>query len=193
MKRLVAVALATSTLLVGCAGRDPVPVSAFKPNDARLTCADMATEIQTNNANMLARAQESSDTSDRNVLIGAAGILVFAPILLAIDAKDAAATENRAFEERNRYLAGQARQVGCQVPAPMTVAMAEEQIERKKLQDDADAKNTKTAASGQPSVTSPIYTSSPGGSDLKDLMGRFLRGEISQEQYQRERMQLASN
>lgn len=193
MKRLAMAALAASTVLAGCAGRDPIPVSAYKPTDTQLSCADLANEIHANNANMLARAKESADTSDRNVMMGAAGILLFAPILLAIDAKDAAATENRAFEERNRRLAGQARQGGCQIPVPLTVALAEEQIGRTRSEGPAAGKDTQTAEADKPSVTSPIYARSPGGSDLKDLMGRFLRGEITQEQYEQERTQLALN
>ena len=138
MKRVARAAAAVSIVLAGCAGRDPVPISAYKPSDANLSCADLANEIQSNNANMLVRARESADTTDRNVLIGAAGVLLFAPILLAIDAKDAAGTENRSYEERNRYLAGQARQVGCQVPTPMTVAMAEQQVDQAKKANSTD-------------------------------------------------------
>ena len=192
MNRRVMAAIAASTVLAGCAGRDPVPVSAYKPSDTRLTCADLAAEIRSNNANMLVRAKESADTSDRNVVIGVTGILLFAPALLAIDAKDAAATENRAYEERNRLLAAQARNVGCPVPAPLTVAMAEAQVEQAKAEKEEAAGVPQTAAA-QPSVTSPIYAPAPGGPELKDLMGRFLRGEITQQEYERQRMQLASN
>ena len=193
MKNVATAAVAASIFLAGCAGREPVPISVYKPSDAKLSCAELANEIQSNNANMLVRARESSDTTDRNVLIGAAGVLLFVPILLAIDAKDAAGTENRSYDERNRYLAGQARQAGCQVPTPLTVAMAEKQVEQAKKENTADGAPTQTATSAQPSGTSPAYAQSPGGSDLKNLMGRFLRGEITREQYEQERMQLASN
>jgi len=193
MKRLAIAALAASTVLTGCAGRDPVPVSAYKPSDAGLTCGDLANEIRSNNANMLVRARESSDTSDRNVMIGAAGVLLFVPLLLAIDAKDAAATENRAFEERNRQLASQAGQGGCQVPVPLTVAMAEEQIDRSKSVDTGSDGETQTASAASPVSQVSTHAGGPANSDLKALMGRFLRGEISQEQYEQQRTQLASN
>lgn len=130
MKRITIAALTTTLVLGACAGRDPVPVSEYKPTDSMLSCTDLGAEIQGNNQKMVALAEESAETNDRNVAIGAAGVLLFAPALLAIDAKDAARTENRAFEARNRYLAELAQDTGCEVPPPYTAAMAEEEVAR---------------------------------------------------------------
>lgn len=200
MRRLVVIATATTTLLTACAGRDPVPVSAYKPSDAKLSCTDLTAEIRANNQKMLTLARESADTTDRNVMVGAAGVLLFAPMLLAIDAKDAAATENRSYEARNEQLAELARQGGCEVPTPYTVAMAEEEIGRSRDKESSGApkagKDAQTSDAVDPAKRSadPQQTVLPGQrSDMQELMGRFLRGEISREEYERTRMQIASN
>lgn len=124
MKRITIAAVTTTLMLGACAGRDPAPVSAYKPSDSKLSCADLGAEIRGNNQTMIALAEESAATGDRNVAIGAAGVLLFAPMLFAIDAKDAAKTENKAFEARNQQLVEMARDTGCEVPTPYTTAMA---------------------------------------------------------------------
>lgn len=200
MRRRAMAALAAATVLGACAGRDPVPVSAYKPTDAKLSCADIAAEVRGINRTMVSLARESATTSDRNVMMGAAGVLLFAPILLAIDAKDAAATENRAFEARNKHLADLARQTGCEPPVPYTVAMAEEEIGRERSPEDtastetASASQTSNAAAPpQRSTASRSATPAAPEGDLQNLMAQFLRGEISREEYEKARMQIASN
>lgn len=201
VKRSMVAALAASAILTGCAGRDALPVSAYKPGDDRLTCGQIAGEIESNNQLMLARARESADTTDRNVMIGAAGVLLFVPILFAIDAKDAAGTENRAFEERNRVLTQKARMTGCQVPAAFTVAMVEETIGRQRIADSADPAAGKDAQTQDLATAAPVRRATEpqsaslpqNGGELRTLMNRFLRGEIDREEYERARTRIASN
>lgn len=200
MKRSMTAIMAATALLAACAGRDPVPVSAYKPTDSKLSCTELSAEIRANNQNMVALAQESANTTDRNVMMGAAGVLLFAPILLAIDAKDAAATENRALEARNHQLAEMGRQGNCDVPAPYTVTMAEEKIGRSRSDRAAAGpvagKDPQTSDASEPTARSAVpprvAPPMPRG-DLGDLMGQFLRGEISQEEYELARRQTASN
>lgn len=201
MKRGMMATVTTAIVLAGCAGRDPIPVSAYKPNDGRLNCDQIAHEITSNNHNMLTRARESADTNDRNVMMGAAGVLLFAPILLAIDAKDAAATENRAFEERNRVLLQKAREDGCDVPTAYTVAKAEEEIGRSKKSTGSgpaagkEAADSRVAEVREESHSPAQQRAAPPleAGDIQDLMGQFLRGEISREEYERARLTVASN
>ncbi len=199
MKRLSAIICAGLTV-AGCAGRDAAPVSAYMPGDAELSCQQINHEIRGNNGAIRVRVQEGHDTSDRNILIGTAAFLLFAPAAFAMDLKDAAGTEAAALEQRNRNLNLMANKKRCQTDRALTVAEAEAEWSAKTAEARA-AENSDTPGVRTPTdqrlhqarAASPMPATaqaSAGPVDrscrrLRDLMDRFLRGEISKAEYDR--------
>ena len=64
----------------------------------------MLAEIQSNNVAARRLAGDDSKKSGRNVAVGVVGVLLFPPLLFALDLKGAAKTEMNALRDRNRYL-----------------------------------------------------------------------------------------
>lgn len=203
MKRSIVLTCAAMTL-AGCAGRDPIPVSAYSPNDPQMSCLEIDSEIRRNNLGLRARAQEVKNTTDRNIVVGAAGILLFWPALFAMDLKDAAGTEGISLEQRNSTLTQLAAKGGCQTVHAMTFAEAEaERVAAASSDREAseaaevppgvrtptDQRLHRPDAGAQPAMQgASTQAAVPIGVDratLKDLMDRFLRGEISKEEYDR--------
>jgi len=128
--RQIPVLACAGMMLAGCAGREPAPVSAYLPDDAQLTCQSIDTEIRGNNDAIRTRVNEDAEVQNKNIVVGAAGALLFFPIALAMDFKGAAMTEASAFEQRNRTLAGLAAHNRCDNGAsPVTVAEATQERE----------------------------------------------------------------
>ena len=171
-------------------------------NDQNLGCDGITRQIQANNEAMVMRAQEGEDVTGRNIMVGAVGLLLFWPMLFAIDAKDAAGIEARAFEVRSRTLEQQGRLAGCQVPAVYSTADAERILtERKQTGSEVTtvaSKDSDTAANAAqlataPPTSQPTSPSSNGDGNLRDLMDRFLKGEIDVSEYNRQRALLNGN
>lgn len=92
------------TTLAGCGGRTPQPITVASRYDREMSCADLETEIDQNNARLQALAAEKGVTLTKNVAVGAAGILFF-PIWFALDLSDAAGQEISQLQARQTYLA----------------------------------------------------------------------------------------
>lgn len=90
--------------LSACAGRSAQPITVASRYDNKLSCADLETEIEQNNARLQALAAEKGVTLTKNVAVGAAGILFF-PIWFALDLSDAAGQEISQLQARQTYLA----------------------------------------------------------------------------------------
>lgn len=189
-------ALCAGLLVAGCAGRDPVPVSAYQPNDTGLSCNELNTEIQGNNDALRTRVQESKDKQDRNILIGGAALLLFWPAAFAMDMKGAADTEAKAYEQRNRTLALLAAKKKCSTTHPMTVAEAEAERVAKAAAAEKDNDLTGVRTPTDQRLEANRMAAAPvaepamgsGGVDnarLHELMDRFLRGEITKDEYER--------
>lgn len=188
-------------LVAGCARRDAVPVSAYSPNDKEMSCRELDTEIQRNNALLRARVGEVADTEQRNIVVGAAALILFWPAAFAMDLKDAAGTEAASLEQRNVVLSQLAAKGRCQTARPLTVAEADaervaaEAAQRKAEADQPEVPNVHTPTDQRLHQAAPVAApaavqasaTAPGvGSDrLRDLMDRFLRGEISKAEYER--------
>ncbi|MEQ8394520.1 hypothetical protein [Thalassobaculum sp.] len=191
MRRLSALACACLTV-AGCAGRDPIPVSAYMPNDAGLKCSEIDAEIVSNNAGLKARVNESVDTRDKNILIGAAAVLLFLPAAFAMDLKGAASTEATALEARNRTLTMLGAKQRCRTTRAMTVAEAEAErvtsIQSAEASQPADVPGVRTPTDQRlhPAPSATQMSAAPAGVDraqLQTLMDRFLRGEITKAEY----------
>lgn len=198
MRRLGALTCA-GLVLAGCAGREPMPVSAYMPSDAEMTCEAVDAEIRRNNDALRARVNEDAETQNKNILVGTAAFLLFAPIALAMDFKGAASTEANSFEQRNRTLTGLATRKRCATAHAKTVAEVvaerEADVESAKVEEQADAPGVRTptdqrlhqAGTGAtPMVTRASARSAVVDRDrLRDLMDRFLSGELSKAEYER--------
>lgn len=198
MRRLIALVCAAA-LLCGCAGRDPVPVSAYLPNDAALSCSQIESEIVGNNASLKVRVTEDADAEKRNIAAAATAILLFWPAVFAMDLSGAASTEAQALEGRNRTLTGLASAKQCQTARAMTVAEATAEYEAEvkaaeaaeaEGRDDAPGMKTPTDQRlREASRTGAAGAVEPPSADdrarLQGLMDRFLRGEITKDEYDR--------
>jgi hypothetical protein len=103
MKRLLPVIL-LGLSLSACGGRTAQPITVASRYDNSLSCNDLETEIEQNNARLQALAAEKGVTLTKNVAVGAAGILFF-PIWFALDLSDAAGQEISQLQARQTYLA----------------------------------------------------------------------------------------
>jgi hypothetical protein len=113
-------AMAVGLALAACAGRDPQPIATVQPQDANSDCAMINAEIQANNKRAEALASEHDAKVAQNVVAGVVGVVVW-PVLFAMDAKGAAATDAAALQARQEYLANLAA-IRCAQPAPRGVA-----------------------------------------------------------------------
>jgi len=188
--------------MAGCAGRDAVPVSAYSPNDKEMSCRELDTEIQRNNDVLRDRVGEAAGTEQRNIVVGATALLLFWPALFAMDLKDAAGTEATSLEQRNVVLAQLAAKGRCQTARAMTVAEAEAErvaaeVAARAAEETVDAPGVRTPTDQRLHQTSPVATpavapaavqasATEGDRErLRDLMDRFLRGDISKAEYDR--------
>lgn len=198
MRKLSALVCAVA-MLGGCAGRDPVPVSAFMPNDAALSCSQIESEIVGNNAGLKARVTEDAETEKRNIAAAATAILLFWPAAFAMDLSGAASTEAQALEGRNQTLMGLASEKQCQTSRAMTVAEATVEYEAEIKAAEAAESDARDNAPGvktptdqrlhQAPAVGAAVAAEPVSADEaarhQDLMDRFLRGEITKDEYER--------
>lgn len=101
--RAVAILFATM-LCAACAGRDPQPVAISQPQDAAMDCAMIQAEIDANNRRVKELADEQGWKVAQNVTAGVVGLVIW-PVWFGMDFKGAAATEAKALESRQHYLA----------------------------------------------------------------------------------------
>ena len=112
-------------ILAGCAGRDPIPVSATQVYDKDLDCEDIAFEIDNNNKKIRATVGELEDAKGSNVALAVTGVLLFWPVLFAMDLSDAEEVEIRALQARNGNLTRIGQKRDCQdLPEGITSAEA---------------------------------------------------------------------
>lgn len=95
---------AIAVFCAACAGRDPQPVSITQPQDATMDCAMIQAEIAANNRRVQELAGEQGWKVAQNVTAGVVGLVIW-PVWFGMDFKGAAATEAKALESRQHYLA----------------------------------------------------------------------------------------
>jgi hypothetical protein len=119
MRIAVFSAMALGLALSACAGRDPQPIATVQPQDTTSDCAMINAEIQANNKRAETLASEHDAKVAQNVVAGVVGVVVW-PVLFAMDAKGAAATDAAALQARQEYLANLAA-IRC-APPPVAAA-----------------------------------------------------------------------
>ena len=98
-----------------CAGRDPQPVAIAQPQDATMDCAMIHAEIAANNRRVQELADEQGWKVAQNVAAGVVSLVIW-PVWFGMDVKGAAATEARALQNRQQYLADLALHPRCASP-----------------------------------------------------------------------------
>lgn len=132
MYRRLAPAVSVALVLAACAGRTPAPISLSQLSDTTATCDAFAAEIAANNARALALAQQQSNTNAKNVGAAVVGVLLFPPLLLAMDLSGADGVELQALRARNEHIASLMRQRGCtNIPPPSPEAAQAKSIDDK--------------------------------------------------------------
>lgn len=132
--RLVSVA-SLALALGACAGRTPAPVSLSQPADAASSCDGLAAEIAANNARAISLAQQQSNTNAKNVGAAVVGVLIFPPLLLAMDLSGADGVELQALRARNEHIASLMRQRNCPNIPPASPEAAQSKSIDDKIRD----------------------------------------------------------
>ena len=102
--RKLASAVALVALLGACAGRDAAYIPIVQPTDQSLDCGALYAEMSANTAKIASLSAEEGNKRGQKIAMGVAGAILFSPALLAMDFKDAAATDRKAVEARQGYL-----------------------------------------------------------------------------------------
>lgn len=120
--------LLSSIVIAGCAGREPNLIQAHSSFDDKLACDDVNLQISQTNSKMLELARETNSTSGKNMIMGVTGMLLFWPVLFAMDLKDAAAQELRGYEARNATLLHVGDKKGCTTEPAYSAADATQMV-----------------------------------------------------------------
>ena len=108
-------AVSLQLFLVACAGREANPVAMTNVTDNTLTCEATTAEIKANNEAARRLSGEHDNKVSRNVAVTTVGVLLFPPLLFALDLKGAEKAEMHALYNRNSYLAKLMANKKCQV------------------------------------------------------------------------------
>lgn len=130
-----AAALFAAMALAGCAGRTPAPTALAQPTDATASCEAFAAEIASNNQRALGLAQQKSDTTAKNVGAAVVGVLLFPPLLLAMDLSGADGVELQALRARNEHLATLMRRKSCANIPPASPEAAQTKAVEDKIRE----------------------------------------------------------
>ena len=164
------------------------------------------------------------DTNAKNIIFGAVGVILFWPALFAMNLKDAANTELRAYEVRNNTLGSLANQSDCETEHAYSMSeailIAENQpnannakfagsdansaggnvdVPSEAKGDDnrpataaASKQATPVTSSASRRLAAPLAQTASASTqsaanprNLQELMTLFVRGEISQSEYER--------
>jgi hypothetical protein len=102
-----------STLVAGCAGRQPAPVLATRVDDIDRSCHELLHEASLNQRRMRQLVTEDQHIRANNVETAALDAIFFPPVLVALDFQGAPQTEMKAFQARNAELNKLAAGKGC--------------------------------------------------------------------------------
>lgn len=119
-------ALASCFLLAACAGREAHPVALVQPQDDTESCTSIGEEVASDQAKIVNLGKQRADHNANNAVVGAIGLVLFAPALFALDTTDYERQEMTAFQERDTHLLAIADKKGCpSVALAATVTPAE--------------------------------------------------------------------
>jgi hypothetical protein len=151
-KKLKAFGCAISILglLAGCAGRTANPVDTVQPLvDRQHDCETLALEVSSNKKKMFRLEDERQKANAANAGIGVVAVIIFVPLLFAMDLKKTEKTEIAALISRNDYLRILAVKRKCGTGLPTRFSKEEYQKHYDKRIKDAGK------GDGNPGVTAP--------------------------------------
>ena len=116
MTKKILCALALTTMLCACAGRQPAQIGVVQPQDTSMDCLSIQAEVNANSSRITDLGRESGNKVAQNVAAGVAGL--FIPVLwFAMDFQGAADKDTAALQARQNYLGSLANQRGCAMHA----------------------------------------------------------------------------
>lgn len=124
MKKLIAILLSSIIVLGGCAGREANPVAVTQPNDANLSCKELALQIGINNKSISSLMGEKKRSNNNNAVAVGVGAVVFFPALFFMNLKGAEKAEAMAYQNRNLGLLDRYKAKRCK-PALQETAKSE--------------------------------------------------------------------
>ncbi len=101
-------------VIVGCGGKSPNPVSLNQPDDEKLSCEGLKSEIAMNEVE-IAKLIPREDATGKNVVLGVTGFFLIFPWFF-MDFKEGEAIEIQALRGRNQRLREVAADKDCSVP-----------------------------------------------------------------------------
>ena len=99
----LAVPLTAAIALSACAGRSPNPVAITSASDTSVSCDALRAEVAANTTKISSLGREKGAKVAQNVVAGVTGLFIW-PLWFAMDFQGAASTEQKALEERNKYI-----------------------------------------------------------------------------------------
>ncbi len=113
MKKTITILLSSIIALNGCAGRAADPVAQIQSHDSRLSCKDLALEININNTAISGLMGERKRKGNNNAVAVGVGAIIFFPALFFMDLKGADKAEALAYQRRNKGLLERYKAKSC--------------------------------------------------------------------------------
>ena len=113
--KLLPVIVTAAFILSACAGRDAQPIMSSQMSDKDLDCEQLSMEILMSRDEAHQKFGAAESTKNSNIGLGAVGIILVPPILLAMDLTDADKTEANALQRRADHLTRIAIRKDCDV------------------------------------------------------------------------------
>ncbi|MDH5748882.1 MAG: hypothetical protein OEY85_06190 [Rhodospirillales bacterium] len=115
MKKFIS--LASIFLITACAGREPMPVQTAAGADYDRSCKSLEVEYISNNNSARSKIAANKSSDEGDVALGVVGVVLFWPVLFAMDTKNANGVEGNALLDRNDHLRTIADSKECNVSA----------------------------------------------------------------------------
>jgi len=97
------IVLMAASLITACGGRKAMPVAINQSGDNQMSCQTLDNEMKNCRQEITSLIPQSKKTG-KNVALGIAGALVFAPALFFMDMGTAEKTELEAYRQRHNHL-----------------------------------------------------------------------------------------
>lgn len=120
MRTTITILLA-GAVLAGCAGRDPVLQPVALHEDTKLNCSQLQNRAYSAATTAQAKINSNNQRDGGDVAMGAVGMVLFWPALLAMDVKNADGHEGNNLADRVEHLKRTAARKGCDVSGFPTV------------------------------------------------------------------------
>ena len=105
--------LIISFSLYSCGGRTALPVAEYQLGDQGLSCETLKYEINATKLQIAQKSKKVQGATGQNVVLGAAGALLFWPALFWMDLSGAEKIESEALRKRHNVLVQLANKKGC--------------------------------------------------------------------------------